>query len=368
MKHILAALAIALPVLAGCRQGEAASATKDFTFQGDDVTVRPDSPVARELKVEPVGASAYESAFRTVGTVRPVAGRVAEVAVPFAGRITRTMVRLGDYVRAGQPLFEMSSPDFYAAVKEYFENQLADKNAAANLQRREAMFEAGFLSEREIEEARAEADNARNAYQMSRMALSVYHVDLDRLQMGRPITVTAPIGGRVVACDLTQGQYVKEDADALATIAELSRVWVSAQVKEAQVGRIEAGRTRAQVLRDSAPDSPVEGRIVYVGEVLDEQTRSTEVMLECDNAGRLLKPGMFVSVAFTTPQASALLIPATAVFQGENTKYVYVEQEALHFVRRPVRVESAGTDQVCVLSGLSEGERIIASGGIYLSE
>ena len=368
MKHILAALAIALPVLAGCRQGEAASAARDFAFQGDEVGVRSDSPVARELKVAPVGASEYESSFRTVGTVTPMAGRVAEVAVPFAGRITRTMVRLGDYVRAGQPLFEMSSPDFYEAVKEYYENQLADKNAAANLKRREAMHEAGILSEREIEEARAEAENARNAYQMSRMALGVYHVDLDRLQMGRPVTVTAPIGGRVVACSLTQGQYVKEDAEALATIAELSRVWVSAQVKEAQIGRVEAGRTRAQVFRDSAPDSPVEGRIVYVGEILDEQTRSAEVVLECDNADRLLKPGMFVSVAFATPQASALLIPATAVFQGEGGKYVYVEKEALHFERRPVHVESAGVDQVCVLAGLAEGERIITSGGIYLNE
>ena len=368
MKHILAALAIALPVLAGCRQGEAASATKDFTFQGDEVTVRPDSPVARELKVEPVGASAYESAFRTVGTVRPMAGRVAEVAVPFAGRITRTMVRLGDYVRAGQPLFEMSSPDFYAAVKEYFENQLADKNASANLKRREAMHQAGILSEREFEEARAEAENARNAYQMSKMALSFYHVDLDRLQVGQPITVTAPITGRVVACDLTPGQYVKEDADPLSTIAELSRVWVSAQVKEADLGRIELGRTHAQVIRDNAPEAPIAGQIVYVGEILDEQTRSTDVVLECDNAQHLLRPGMFVSVDFTTPRSQALLVPSTAVFQGEGGKYVYVETGPMHFGRRPVRVESAGTDRVCVVAGLSEGERIVTSGGIYLNE
>ena len=62
------------------------------------------------------------------------------------------------------------------------------------------------------------------------------------------------------------------------------------------------------------------------------------------------------------------MIPDTAVFQGENEKYVYVEKEAQHFVRRPVRVESAGTGQVCVLSGLAEGERIITSGGIYLNE
>ena len=368
MKRILYALAL-LPVLAGCRGRQSEAPAKDFEFSGEEVIVRSDSPVARELVVEAVAASSYEAAFHTVGSVEPMAGRFAEVAVPFAGRITRALVKLGDQVRAGQPVYEMSSSAFYEAVKEYFENQLADKNAAANLKRREAMHEAGILSEREFEEARAEAENARNAYQMSRMALSVFHVDLDHLEMGRPITVTAPISGRVVACDLTPGQYVKEDAGPVATIAELSRVWVSAQANELQAARIQPGLTRAQVFRDSAPDAPVDGRIVYVGEMLDEQTRATDVMLECENGQRQLKPGMFVSVNFTTPQAEALLIPATAVFQGEDSKYVYVEQaQPLHFVRRPVRVESAGTDRVRVLSGLAEGERFIASGGIYLSE
>lgn len=368
MKKIIFTLAALLPVFAGCRQNTAATTEKEFTFTGDEVRVRASSPIAGRLVVEPVSAGSYDASFHTVGSVRPMAGRMAEVAVPFAGRITRALVRLGDQVRAGQPIFEMSSPDFYEAVREYFENQVADKNAAANLKRREAMFEAGILSEREIEEARAEADNARNAYQMSRMALSFYHVDLERLQPGAPITVTAPISGRVVACQLTPGQYLKEDADPVATIAELSRVWVSAQVREGQIGRVGKAGSQADVLLDAAPDSPVEGRIVYVGEILDEQTRSTEVVLECANADRQLRPGMFVSVVFHAPQASALLVPAKAVFQGEQSRYVYVELEPLHFERRAVRVESAGEGMVCVLSGLSEGERIIADGGIYLSE
>ena len=368
MKQILYALAIVLPVLAGCRQNDAASSEKDFNFSGDEVTVRPASPVANELVVESAAPSAYEDSFHTVGTVTPMAGRMAEVGVPFAGRITRVLVRLGDHVRAGQPLFEMSSPDFYEAVRDYYEHQVEDRNAAANLTRREAMYRSGILSEREIEEARAEAQNARNAFEMSRMALSVYRVDLDRLQMGAPVTITAPITGRVVSCSLTQGAYLKEDAEPLATIAELSRVWVSSRVKEDQIGRIVQGRSQAQVLLDNDPEHPVEGKIVYVGEMLDEQTRSVEVVLECDNASRALRPGMFVSAVFTTPVASALLIPATAVFQGEGGKYVYLERENLHFVRRPVRVESAGSEQLRVLSGLSEGEHFIASGGIYLSE
>ena len=368
MRKILYALAL-LPVLAGCRGQETAAPARDFDFNGDDVTVRADSPVARELAVEAVTAAPFEASFRTVGSVEPMAGRVAEVAVPFAGRISRALVKLGDPVRAGQPLFEMSSPEFYDAVREYNENRIAEQTAAKTLARREAMHEAGIISEREMDETRAEAENARNALRMSQMALAALHVDTDRLEVGHPITVKAPISGRVVACRLTPGQYLKEDAEPLLTIAELSRVWVSAQVKEAKVEGIVPGTTRVEVFRNSAPDSPVEGKIVYVGEMLDEETRSTEVVVECPNADRLLKPGMFVSVVFSTPQASALLIPTTAVFQGEESKYVYLEQEeALHFTRRPVLVESAGTDRVRVLSGLAEGDRIIASGGIYLSE
>lgn len=368
MKKIFFALALLLPVLPGCRRQAESVAEKDFVFSGDEVTILPASPVAEKLVITQLTPSGYEADFRTVGVVRPMEGRLAEVAVPFAGRITRALVHLGDWVRAGQPLFEMSSPEFYEAVRSYYENQVADRNAAASLQRREQMFEAGILSEREIEEARAEAQNARNAYRMSRMALSVYHVDLNRLEMGQPVTVTAPISGRVVACRLTPGQYLKEDADPVATIAELSRVWVSAQVREAQIGRVGQPGTRSEVLLDTAPDSPIEGRIVYVGEILDEETRSAEVMLECVNADRQLRPGMFVPVVFRSPQASALLIPVTAVFQGEQSRYVYVEKGPLHFERRPVRVESAGDGRLCVIAGLSEGERIISDGGIYLSE
>lgn len=220
-----------------------------------------------------------------------------------------------------------------------------------------------------MDETRAEAENARNALRMSQMALAALHVDTEHLEVGHPIIIKAPISGRIVECRITPGAYLKEDAEPLATIAELSRVWVTAQVKEAQVERIVPGETRAEVFRNSAPDSSFEGRIVYVGEMLDEETRSTEVVVECANPDRLLKPGMFVSVVFTTPQVSALVIPSTAVFQGEESKYVYVEQaESLHFTRRPVQVESAGPDRVHILSGLVAGDRIIASGGIYLSE
>ena len=364
----LYALAL-LPVLAGCRGQESSVPARDFDFDGDDVVVRADSPVARELKVEAVSAVPFDASFRTVGSVEPMAGHLAEVAVPFAGRITSALVKLGDYVRAGQPLFEMSSPEFYDAVREYNEYRIAAQTAAKNLERRETMHDAGIISEREMDETRAEAENARNALRKSQMALAALHVDTEHLEVGHPIIIKAPISGRIVECRITPGAYLKEDAEPLATIAELSRVWVTAQVKEAQVERIVPGETRAEVFRNSAPDSSFEGRIVYVGEMLDEETRSTEVVVECANPDRLLKPGMFVSVVFTTPQVSALVIPSTAVFQGEESKYVYVEQaESLHFTRRPVQVESAGPDRVHILSGLAAGDRIIASGGIYLSE
>lgn len=365
MKRILLVLAVLLPVLTGCRNREAGTPQKDFTFSGETVRINPESPVASELRVEAVSTSAFEAAYHTTGNIQPRAGSYAEVAVPFAGRITRALVRLGDYVRAGQPLFEMSSSEFFEVVREHFENEVAMRNAEANLKRREATYEAGYLSEREIEEARAEAENARNAWQMSRMALSVFHVDLDRLKVGEPIRVTAPISGRIVSCNLTPGQYVKEDAEPLAAVAELSRVWISAHLSEWQATRV--GKESHAEIRTNDGDV-CEASIVYVGEMLDTQTQTAEVMLECPNPDHRLMPGMFVSVEFHTPREEAILIPATAVFQGENAKYVYVETEPLKFERRPVVVESAGTEQVHVVSGLSVDERIIADGGIYLSE
>ena len=181
MKKIMIALAALLPVFVGCKQNTAATQERDFHFSGDEVNVAASSPIARELVVEPVSAGVYDASFRTVGTVRPMAGRMAEVAVPFAGRITRSFVRLGDRVRAGQPVFEMSSPDFKKAHKgdKRFSSMRGNPNkSAVNWATENGMrwirIEEKKTAQAARQQVRSEVLQAYNAYEAARLAAAAH--------------------------------------------------------------------------------------------------------------------------------------------------------------------------------------------------
>ena len=368
MKHKLIVLMLLASALYGCgtRTDKTGQATGPwFTSDADGVTISKDSPLSEKLSLAQVEPQILDLPLKTTASVGHRSGSVAEIGLPFGGRVLRSYVRLGDPVRRGQVLFEVSSSDYMEAVKDYLESRSAAELAAANRQRKETLHQSGMLSDREWEEVCAEARNAENTCELARRTLTLFQVDPASVQVGEPLRVVSPIAGRVVRNDLVIGGYLAEEDEAPMTVADLSRVWVTANVKVAQVAGLAAGQA---VEVEVDPGHSVSGRIFYVGELLDGRTRSLPGVIECDNAERLLKPGMFVSAVFDRRASEVLAIPSSAVFQGEGSQFVYVRDAENHFVKVPVRVESLDGSRQRVLSGLEGGETIIADGGIYLSE
>lgn len=368
MKYYISALVLLASALVGCGTREQAQASlpeSGFFIENETVSIVPDSPLSSKLVLEQITPAPLRSTVKTTASVGPKAGGVAEVGAPFGGRITRSFVRLGDAIRRGQPVFEINSIDYMEAVKTYFENQNAVRLAEANRKRKEALHASGLLADREWEEICTEAQNAENAFEIARQSLAVFRVDPSEIRVGEPLKVTSPISGRVVESNIVIGAYLDADAAAPVTIADLSKVWVTAHVKESQVSGLTRGG-KATVETDTAERR--EGTLFYIGELLDEKTRTVPVVIEVDNADRALKPGMFVTAQFDWEIGNALTIPASAVFQGEGTKYLYVRVDDETFVKRPVWVETLEGGRQRVLSGLSGGETIIADGGIYLSK
>jgi cobalt-zinc-cadmium efflux system membrane fusion protein len=184
--------------------------------------------------------------------------------------------------------------------------------------------------------------------------------------MGQPLKVISPISGEVVKCNITIGGYMKEDADPLAVVADLSKVWVAAIVKERYFGAIKQG-DRVEIYTAAYPDKTISGTIHYIGEMLDEETRSLEVIVECNNADRELKIGMFCEAHFFSVPVKAIVLPTSAIMQMENYDCVFVETGKGKFVRRRVvSAESINKDEVRIVNGISEGERVVVKGGIYL--
>ncbi len=366
MKHEYIALMLAASVLCGCkaRQGQGEDSPAGFTIQGNEVTVEEGSPLTDKLELASLVREDGSQGFTVTASVSPRPGGYAEVGAPFSGRVTRIPVRLGDRVHKGQVLFEMSSPDFMAAVKEYMENRNAASVAAANLKRKTSLRDAGVVAEKEWEDARREASDAETALAMSCQVLSVFGVDPGAVQLGQPLRVTTPVSGTVVSNTLVLGQLLADDDEPPVAVADLSSVWVTANVREDAAHSLARGQ-EASVLPSSG--DPLRGTIFYVGDILDDKTRTIPVVIECANPDKTLKPGMFVSARFESALKDVLIIPSTAVFQGPDHQFVYVRRQESRFEKVPVKVESLDAGRMLVLEGLAEGETIIADGGIYLS-
>ncbi len=356
--------------LAACGNGEKQNANSELIFHGDTVTVDAGSPICSKIKMITLAEEPFSNEFRTVGTAQAETGRYAEVCTPFDGRVTRSAVRLGDKVRAGQVLFEMSSADFVEASKTYFQAVRQNEQAQAEYKRKQTLFEHGIAAKRELDEAMTEAENARKEMESAEATLKVYNMNASTLKMGQSLRICAPIDGEVVASSITPGQFVKADDEPLVTIADLSKVWVTALIKERYIGIVNAGG-EAEIFTDAQPDKVIIGKVFNVGNLVDEETRSVQVVLACDNPDRMLKHGMYVSVHFMSEPKPSIVVPSTAVFQGENRSYVFVATgKANTYVRREVETGNSSDDnsKVSIRKGLKVGDQVIAVGGLYLND
>jgi len=363
------AIPMAALLLSACA-GTAEQKTAEIVYEGNTVTVSSESPILSKIKYETIALKPFGDEFRTVGTVQAETGKFAEVNVPFDGRVIRAHVSLGSKVHAGHALFELSSPDFLEASKEYFQNVQNYAKAQAEYDRKKVLAQHGIASQKELEEAFSELENARHDKEYSAASLKVYGTDVSTMKMGQAMTILAPITGEVVKSDVTVGSYVKADSEPMITIADLHKVWVNARVKEHYIHQVAQGG-KAEIRSESDPDQLIEGQILNVGNLVDEETRSVQIIIACDNPDLRLKHGMYVSVHFLSEPKETVVVPSTAIFQGEQRSYVYVcTGQPNAFERREVELGMSNDDntEICIRKGLQAGDRIIAEGGLYLNE
>lgn len=369
MKYSVTLFAGLLALIAlSCNQtGKPAQSDKETIIRKADESVEvPDmSPVLQKIKLQIVTPKNYHSHYITIGTVKVITGSKAELSVPFEGRITKSFVKLGQMVSAGSPVFEIYSPDYFETVKAYVQARQEKQLATNNYNRQKDLLEHAVGSKKEAEEAEAALQIANREYEKAEASLLIFNVKPDEISLGKPLIVRSPISGEIVKNNLTVGQYLKSDAEPQAEVANLSKVWVVAQVKEKNMGLINSIDS-VHVVADCHPNKQINGFVSYVGSILDEQTRSVEVYVECSNHEKMLKPGMFANVAFTHQLLGAMVIPASAVLQEEDHAYVFVQTGKNKFTKRTVTVSTGNDKDLIVNSGLAPNETIVSEGAIYL--
>ena len=366
MNKIFIFISLCVILLASCKQNNKEQDNSGIQYKGDTIIIKDAPHILEHIIVQEAQLQAFSGEFRTVGTVRPVSGRFAEIASPFAGRIVKSFVKLGQKVGVGSPMFELGSSDFYEATKAYFAAQSANELAQKHYNRQKELVVNGVAAQKDLEQAKSEADIASKESEQAKATLRIFNIDAASLQMGQPLKVTSPISGEVVKYNLTIGGYAKEDSEPLVVVADLSHVWVYALVKEKYFGVIKPG-DRVEVFTDAHPDKTIWGTIYHIGEMLDEETRSLEVIVECNNLDRELKLGMFCEVHFLSSPTKAIILPSTAVMLEQNSDYVLIEVSKGTYIRRRVETETADTESVRITSGINEGENIVVKGGIFLN-
>lgn len=184
------------------------------------------------------------------------------------------------------------------------------------------------------------------------------------MTLGQPLVIRAPIAGEVIENNIVSGMYLSADADPVAIVANLSQVWITAQVKEKDIRFIHESDKMA-IHVTAHPGKCIEGTVYHIEEAVDEDTRSIRVLSVCDNRPHNLKLGMYATVHFYGQPEPYTVVTEKAIMQGENDSYILAKVNDRCFVRRPVSVELTKDGKAYVSSGLHPDETVVSEGGYY---
>ena len=355
---------------------------------------RPTIAQWREFDVRAVQPMSFQDQQDTDGKIATNDDRTTPVFSPYTGRVTRVFVQAGAVVSKGQPLFAVQGSEFVQAQNDLGSAQATEASASAQVKAAEAdearlgeLYKADGASLKEWQQSQAGLAAAQAGLRSAQVSMAAVQNRLrifgesDR-QIGAlaagarahriqpEAVVTAPVDGTVVTRQVEPGQFVSGAAAGATTpifsISDLSIVWLVANVREADAGKVRPGdRMNVRVL--AWPDRTFSARITYIAPAIDPVTRRFAVRAELANPDRLLKPEMFADFAIDTGAASAALaVPEDAVIYEGQSAHVWLARPDRTLVLQQVRLGRSEGGLLEVLGGLRPGDRIATSGALFI--
>jgi cobalt-zinc-cadmium efflux system membrane fusion protein len=328
----------------------------------------------QHLRFYTVASSRYHRTIDTTGLVDFDNDQATSVLAPFSGPVAKLLVEPGQKVAKGQPLAIVDSPDYAAAASAY-----AKALATAQTSRKLADADKDLLqhqgvSEREAQQAQTDAANAEADRDSARKGLVALNVDpktLKDIEQGRLHSqiegvIRAPIAGTVVERLITPGQLLQAGTTPSFTIADLSRVWVMAQIFGSDLASVRVG-DQARIVADTTAHD-VTGTVENISALVNPDTRSVQARVAVDNRDDLLKKQAYVHVVIEARRESeGLLVPVSAILRDdENLPFLYTVQRDGSFARRHVTLGVRAGDRYDIPSGLRTGDRIIVDGALFV--
>ncbi len=328
------------------------------------------------IEVQQVRLGTVEVQIKATGTVQPIDSRIVHLRPLARGRVVQVLAKIGDRVERDQVLArfdnieagELSSQvDAARAELQRLRIQLA--TARRQAERARNLIDIGAVAVKEYEAAEADARALEEAVRAQQSTLAGIETRLRRF--GAPTdsdasltAIRAPFAGVVIRTEAAPGDVV-DSSSILFSIADLSRVYVEAQVYEKDIGKIRINQP-ALITVETYPGEVFRGRVVAIKDILNPQTRTAAVRCELANPAGKLKLEMFANVAIPTADTHlALTLPSDAVQTISRRQVVFVKKADLHFEAREVQVLGDGP-RIEITAGLKEGELVVVRGAFQL--
>jgi cobalt-zinc-cadmium efflux system membrane fusion protein len=335
--------------------------------EGQQIIVPDGSPLRGKLTIEAVAQREVQRNLVLPAVVEADPARLVRVLPPLAGRITQLKVQLGEQVEQGQPLVVLDSPDLGTAYADYERAKANLALATKNRDRLRDLVRTSAVAVRELQQAETDAINAEAERQRAEARLKQIGVDPEAPTRSRTVTISAPVSGSIIDLTVAPGTYWNDATAALMTVADLSTIWVTANVPEKDTALIAKGQS-VEIVFSAYPGEVFKGDVLFVSNVLDPDTRRTKVRINLENPENRFKPGMFANVTFFAPKQTIPMIPTTALFLRDDASQVFVEVSPWTFESRRVDVGFQQGDEAAIRNGLSAGDRVVTRGGVLLND
>lgn len=396
-KMLLALAAAAGLTLAGYAARAASDAPNDEAPARAalaEAAFRPTRTQLETLRIEPAALAAFRSEQVTDGMISTNENTTVNVFSPYTGRVVRVQAKVGDLVRKGEPLMSVEASEFVQGQNDLMTAKAALATAQAQLRqaektesRQQQLYEAKAGALKDWQQAQADLETARNAVRTAEVVLSASRnrlsilgrspAEIARLEAqaaGQKLepeaAVPAPISGTVVQRQVGPGQFIQSASGGAAnpvfSIADLSTVWLVANLREADVGLVRVGQA-VEVRVLAYPGRVFKARVSFVSPSVDPNTRRVPVRAEISNADGALKPNMAATFTIVTGESSqAVAVPQSAVIYEGTAARVFVVAEDGSLQARDVQVGRQSGPLIEVTSGLAAGQRVVTGGALFI--
>jgi cobalt-zinc-cadmium efflux system membrane fusion protein len=336
----------------------------------DRVRLSPEALKNAGIKTAPATAQALADTITVTATISHNQDRLFHVTPRITGRVVEMRVSIGSAVKTGTLLAVLDSTELGQTKAEYLKAQTLLELAKASYEREKSLFDQKIAAKKDVLAAEAEYRKAEAEARTLHERLRLYGLSDQTIanlnHSPSHYFLTSPAPGVVIEKEISNGEVV-EAGKKVFTISDLSTVWVLLNIYEKDLAKVQKG-SAVKIQTESYPGEAFTGKITYVGDVVEPQTRTVSVRVEVANPRGRLKPGMFATAEISAGNSAkqAILIPSSAIQRFDGRPAVFLQQQDGSFTKRDLELGRGFGGNVEVKSGLKEGDPVVVAGAFTL--